>query len=107
MARKPLIDTLEMEKNMYTCILDGAELTDRKTLHDTLAGSLRFPDWYGRNLDALYDCLTDLHEEAEIILLNKNALREHLGNYALLLDKVMRRAAEDNPLLRWEIRNDG
>lgn len=25
-----------------------------------IAEALEFPDWYGHNLDALYDCLTDL-----------------------------------------------
>lgn len=27
---------------------------------DALATSLQFPDWFGRNLDALLDCLVDL-----------------------------------------------
>ncbi|QFU92831.1 Barstar (barnase inhibitor) [Amycolatopsis sp. YIM 10] len=27
---------------------------------DAIAAALDFPDWFGRNLDALYDCLTDL-----------------------------------------------
>ena len=51
---------------MRICILDGNKLTNRELLHNALAESLSFPNWYGRNLDALYDCLTDFHEEAEI-----------------------------------------
>lgn len=27
---------------------------------DAIGAALGFPGWYGRNLDALYDCLTDL-----------------------------------------------
>jgi RNAse (barnase) inhibitor barstar len=27
---------------------------------DAIGAALCFPAWYGRNLDALYDCLTDL-----------------------------------------------
>ncbi len=27
---------------------------------DAIGAALRFPAWYGRNLDALYDCLVDL-----------------------------------------------
>ncbi|MCM1135985.1 MAG: barstar family protein [Clostridium sp.] len=86
---------------MRTCILNGDELTSREILHNTLADSLGFPDWYGKNLDALYDCLTDLHEEVEIMLLHENTLAEHLGNYAPLLAKVIREAAENNPLIHF------
>ncbi len=27
---------------------------------DAIGAALNFPSWYGRNLDALYDCLVDL-----------------------------------------------
>ena len=29
-------------------------------LHTQLAQALSFPAWYGNNLDALHDCLTDI-----------------------------------------------
>ena len=45
---------------MYTCILDGKLIKDREMLHGILAAQPEFPDWYGRNLDALHDCLTDM-----------------------------------------------
>ena len=38
-------------------------------LHTQLAESLDFPCWYGRNLDALHDCLTDLTEDLTITLI--------------------------------------
>ena len=68
---------------MRICILDGNLITDKKLLHDTLSASLLLPDWYGRNLDALYDCLTDIQEETEIQILNPESLEAHLGSYAL------------------------
>ena len=40
--------------------LDGRTIDSRETLHQTLFELLQLPAWYGRNLDALYDCLTDL-----------------------------------------------
>lgn len=92
---------MEAGEIMRICILDGDKITDRKILHNTLAESLDFPDWYGRNLDALYDCLTDFHEETEIRLLHGTALMENLGNYALLLFKVLHEAAKDNPMIQW------
>ena len=41
-------------------ILNGELILNRETLHDILSSKLTLPEWYGRNLDALYDCLTDL-----------------------------------------------
>lgn len=81
---------------MRTCILDGENILNKEMLHDTLAAALDFPDWYGRNLDALYDCLTDLAEETEIRFRNEQALAEHLGNYAGALKKVICTAVEEN-----------
>lgn len=82
---------------MLICILDGNNITDKETLHDTLAGSLHLPDWYGRNLDALYDCLSDIQEETEIRLLHEEALENHLGNYARTLKKTVHEACQENP----------
>ena len=40
--------------------LDGNLLADAAQVHDYLKEMLEFPEYYGKNLDALYDCLTDL-----------------------------------------------
>lgn len=45
---------------MKQIILDGNLLGDISQVHDYLKGMLEFPEYYGKNLDALYDCLTDL-----------------------------------------------
>ena len=34
-------------------------MTERNAAHEYLAARLSFPAWYGRNLDALYDLLTE------------------------------------------------
>ncbi len=38
--------------------------SDRKAVLVALGRALALPQWYGANLDALYDCLTDLPETA-------------------------------------------
>lgn len=35
-------------------------VTNQAEALDAIGAALSFPAWYGRNLDALYDCLTDL-----------------------------------------------
>ena len=40
--------------------IDALYLNDRETAHDYLAEIFDFPDYYGRNLDALYDCLSEM-----------------------------------------------
>lgn len=41
-------------------VLDAEKMTTRSKAHPYLKEMLHFPDYYGNNLDALYDCLTDL-----------------------------------------------
>lgn len=38
---------------------DLRQSQDKQGVLNELGHTLRFPDWYGANLDALYDCLTD------------------------------------------------
>ncbi|MCQ2483237.1 MAG: barstar family protein [Clostridia bacterium] len=45
---------------MDTYVIDVSNAKNRNDLHDILSESLDLPPYYGRNLDALYDCLSDL-----------------------------------------------
>ena len=50
--------------------LDGKKINEES--HDYLIRKLDLPDYYGRNLDALYDCLTDIGVETQIELINSD-----------------------------------
>lgn len=47
---------------MKQITLDGNILADAALVHDYLKEQLQFPEYYGKNLDALHDCLTDLDD---------------------------------------------
>ena len=87
---------------MYA-LIDGDAVETREQLHDALAAQLSLPEYYGRNLDALYDCLSDIGEDCEIVLRGPEALFAHLGLYADVLQTVLRDAADDNPRLRFSV----
>ncbi len=84
---------------MKVVILDGTTAPTKEALHQHLARELAFPDWYGGNLDALFDCLTSLSEEVSLSL-DEAALMESLGPYTQRVKKVLTRAAEKNPKLQ-------
>lgn len=79
--------------------LDGRAMTDRPAAHSHLVQQLELPSWYGRNLDALYDVLTDISRETELILRDPGAVAEQLGRYGEALLDTLREAAESNPYL--------
>ncbi len=85
-------------------ILDGKAMVDRPSAHAHLAERLDLPSYYGRNLDALYDMLTEIGTDTEIILEDPAAVAEHMGRYGEALLSTMQEAAEENPRLTITLR---
>ena len=79
-------------------VLDGADLDSKRTTLDGIAAVLDFPEWAGRNLDALFDCLTDLSwlPEGEHVLIwsGFQNLAEHDPRTFNGINAVLRDAAE-------------
>ena len=82
-----------------TIELDGRKMTDRMALHDYLRRELELPAYYGRNLDALYDLLTEDAHPRRILLRGSAALEARLGGYGIAFLETLRQAAEENPAL--------
>ena len=87
---------------MTHIVLDGSRVPDREGLHNLLAERLRLPDYYGRNLDALYDCLTAMRE-VTVLLRSADAMTASLGDYGEKVLRVFRDAAAENPGFGFEI----
>mgnify|MGYP000630451229 CR=1 FL=1 len=92
---------------MKQVILDGTGLTTSAQVHELLARELDFPIWYGANLDALYDRLTDVTQDCWIVLTHAAAMEAHLGNWAGALRQVLRDACACNDNLTMEERDGG
>jgi hypothetical protein len=51
----------ELSEFHYTTLfIDGNAFADWERFHDEMAFKLGLPPWYGRNLDALLDCLSSI-----------------------------------------------
>jgi len=66
-------------------VLDGSRMTDRESLHAELKQKLVLPDYYGNNLDALNDCLSERVERELVVIERAGEFMEANGHYALQL----------------------
>lgn len=48
------------KQNWLLYALDGKKISDKPTFLDKIARAMKFPDYFGKNWDALNDCLTDM-----------------------------------------------
>lgn len=83
---------------MRECIIHGDLISGWDPLYDQLSRNLNLPEWFGRNLDALYDCLTDL-QDAQITIYHWSRLSDCLGTKANMLRQVLTDAGLENPTL--------
>lgn len=88
---------------MKTITLDLTQMKSIRQLHLYLRSVLDLPDYYGENLDALYDCLTEICEPVILKMPQAVAERTELGWYGERLLLVLKDAAEENPNLKVEL----
>ena len=81
---------------MRYALLYGAELQNMDEFHADIAKKMAFPDWYGRNLDALYDCLTDICEDTTLIFFDAAVFADKAGKNGISLLRVLGDAQADN-----------
>ncbi|MBE6754546.1 MAG: hypothetical protein E7559_09420 [Ruminococcaceae bacterium] len=84
-------------------VLDFSGISSRKELHAYIKEAFRFPEYYGSNLDALHDCLSEISEPTEVTIYGKQALLDTFDQYGDTLLQVMRSTAHENPHFSIEI----
>ena len=75
---------------MEHCI-DFSKIGSAQEFHCVLAQTLSLPEWFGHNLDALYDCLTEL--EGCLVLQNWNSTADFAQGFC----EVFEDAQAENP----------
>lgn len=86
--------------------LYGDKMVDRTSTHAYLKEKLALPDYYGENLDALWDCLVSDSSVRQISLYNTAALIENLGSYGEAIINLLEQAAEENQNIVVNIERD-
>lgn len=80
--------------------LELKKMTSVAGLHQHLYKLLGLPKYYGCNLDALHDCLTEMVEKIEIVIPKDVATEKYLGEYGESLIQVFEDSAEENECLK-------
>lgn len=66
-----------MSKNI---VFDGRQFTSKDVFHDLMVKEFELPSYYGRNLDALWDMLSE-RRDLSVLIMNAQGIEENLGSY--------------------------
>lgn len=86
--------------------LNGAKMFDKASTHAYLKRKLALPDYYGENLDALWDCLSTDMELKKITIYKSQTIIENLGPYGEALITLFQEVSEENDCIQVEIESD-
>ena len=86
---------------MKYVFLDGEKILSNADLHRTFAETLDFPEYYGNNLDALRDCLTETEGPVCVAAVNTDLLSEHVGRRWKSFLRLMDDLTEEEPGFRF------
>ncbi len=83
------------DKELYT--LDFTNLQYYLEFHEIIRDELDFPDYYGMNWDAMWDCLTDMvGEPLHIEIIGLDVLEQKFGDTAQKLIDILRELKDYN-----------
>jgi ribonuclease inhibitor len=83
---------------MTNIIIDGKEFKSEQEFHKLIKIKMGFPDYYGENLDALWDCLTsEIEQPISITWVNFKDSLELLGDDAVNIASTFEDASSELP----------
>ena len=88
---------------MKSVILDAKKMLEKENMHEYFAKKFDLPEYYGKNLDALFDCLCEIKEPTLIKLKNENALEAGLKES---LTQLFYDVCNENEQVKFELVKD-
>ncbi|QPH85789.1 hypothetical protein CVT17_01815 [Campylobacter concisus] len=88
---------------MKIVILDAKKMLEKEKMHEYFANKFDLPEYYGKNLDALFDCLCEINEPTLIKLKNESAL-DSATNVSLI--RLFCDVCNENELVKFELVKD-
>lgn len=80
--------------------VDARRFTSKKELHSAMREALGQENYWGDNLDALYDCLTCRFEPTELTIKHWSSAMLRLPDYANALWHMLDDASDMNQMLK-------
>ncbi len=80
---------------MKIILLDGEKIASASDMHETFARELALPSYYGKNLDALKDVLTERTDDLGIVVVNDEAFKKALGRKYRGFIRLMKDLSEE------------
>ncbi len=91
-----------MENNEI--IIDCSEIKEKRELHEQLKTKLNFPEYYGMNWDAFWDCLTETNKlPNKLIMKNWLQLKLKLPKDTNIFEGIISDFKEENPQSNFNI----
>ena len=92
---------------MKTVVIDFSKCKYPMDLHNETREKLELPEWYGDNLDALWDMLTGFIEtpiEVTVIYKPENKMAENLKESVLKVIETFKEASEEDEEIKINIK---
>ncbi len=84
-----------MGDGLKKILIDLAGIAGKGELHEAIRSALSLPEYYGANLDALHDMLTEFGEGMDIVLSGAEKLDDSLSGYFEVMKEVFRDAEQE------------
>ena len=89
---------------MKSVVIDFSLCKYQMDLHNEIREKLELPEWYGNNLDALWDMLTGFIEtpiEINVIFKPENKTAENLKESVLKIIETFKEASEEDEEIKF------